>query len=78
MFEYMICNQSDEEIFNKQCAALTKHIPGLQKDLFLEDVDGSLIQIFKLNGAKIKVLNDRDINQVWIDSEVDIDPYFGR
>ena len=44
MFDYTICNYSDIELFSKQCAALEKCIPGLQKGMTLEDVDGSVSQ----------------------------------
>jgi len=32
VYEYNICNQADEEIFVKQCAALEKNIPNLKKN----------------------------------------------
>ncbi|MCI1269817.1 MAG: hypothetical protein LKG21_07995 [Ruminococcus sp.] len=75
-FDYNICNQADEEIFNKQCKALEKHIPNLIKLDMLTDVDGSKIQRYELNGKKIVVYNHFVIDAVFIKSDVDIEQYF--
>lgn len=75
-FDYNICNQADEEIFNKQCKALEKHIPNLVKSDMLTDVDGSKIQRYELNGKKIIVYNHFVIDAVFIKSDVDIEQYF--
>jgi len=76
MFEYLICNNPNEEIFYKQCAALEKHIPGLKKEESLQDVDNSLIQVYWFKNKKIKVLNDFYLNMVHIESEIDIESFF--
>lgn len=34
MFEYAVCNQADKEIFIKQCKALEKNIPHIQKNRY--------------------------------------------
>lgn len=77
MFEYNICNQFDEIIFEKQCLALEKNIPGLikEKDLLI-DVDGSKIQSYKLNDSKITVHNDYYLNEVYIKSDIELEQYF--
>lgn len=76
MYEYTICSCADEEIFYRQCKALEKHIQGLIKGRKLTDVDGSLIQVYYLNGKDIVVHNSRYIDSVYISSEVDLEPYF--
>lgn len=76
MFEYDIYGSFDENIFDKQCAALEKHIPDLQKNVFLEDVDGSQIQIYNfLDGNEIKVINDNFFG-VYVKSDVELEKYF--
>ncbi len=76
VFEYIICNIADEEIFWKQCKALEKFIPNLIKVEFLHDVDDSKIQVYQLNGQQLSVHNSYYLNSVYIKSEFDIDPYF--
>lgn len=75
-YEYNICTAADKEIFDKQCAALEKHIPGIERFDMLTDVDGSQTQIYELNGKKIIVHNSYYIDAVYIDSEVELTEYF--
>lgn len=76
MFEYYICNAADDEIFQKQCAAIEKNIAPLSKEKLLEDVDGTLIQIYDYAGAIIKVYSDHFINEVYIKSEIELTQFF--
>ncbi len=76
MREYMICNQPDDEIFERQCAALLKHIPGLTEEAMLQDVDGSVIKRFNLSGKPIIVKNDYYIGGVFIQSEINLEQFF--
>ncbi|MBU3193476.1 hypothetical protein KPL25_05800 [Clostridium algidicarnis] len=76
VFEYNICNQADEEIFIKQCAALENKILNLIKGKLIVDVDESKIQEYLLNDKKISVYNSYYINEVYIKSEIDLIPYF--
>lgn len=76
MYHYGICTVSDKELFGKQCAALEKHIPGLEKKEFLHDVDDSLIQIYEKGAARILVHNSENVGALYIDSEIDLDQFF--
>lgn len=78
MYRHIICTVDDEEIFYKQCNALEKHIPNLVKVDLLQDVDGTLIQEYKLKDKTIIVKNDCYIGVVSIETEVDIEPYFNK
>ena len=78
MYDYNICTVDDEEIFYKQCKALEKHIPNLVKVDLLQDVDGTLIQEYKLRDKTIIVKNDCYVGAVYIQSEIDIEPYFNK
>lgn len=78
MYTYLICNMADEDIFAKQCAAIEKYLKPLEKDEFLEDVDGSKIQSYKFCGRKVRVVNSLYINEVYVESEMDIKPYFSE
>lgn len=55
---------------------LETHLPHLVKDELLEDVDGSLMQRYWLDGKMIRVYNSNDIRSVYIDSEVELESYF--
>ena len=76
MYTYPICNVADEEIFAKQCAAIEKYLHPLKKKDILEDVDGSKIQLYEFQGHNIKVVNSLYVNEVYVESETDIKPFF--
>ena len=76
MYKYNICNVYDHNIFEKQCAALEKHIPDIEKSDLLTDVDGSQTQIYTLHGKKITVHNSYYIGAVYISSETELMQYF--
>lgn len=76
MFEYTICNQADEEIFGKQCTALEKRIPGIEKTDSLVDVDGSETRTYLVEGSKITVHNDYYINELYIKSDIELKQFF--
>lgn len=76
MYQYTICDQPDKEIFVKQCTALEKHIPGLCLKEYLHDVDDSEIKIYELNNQTIEVRNTYYLGGVFIDSEIQLEPFF--
>ena len=75
-FHYNICTEADEELFYKQCTALENHIPDLSKERLLQDVDGSLIQIYYHEKGELVVYNDYLVGALYIESDFDIEPYF--
>ena len=72
MYHYSICNVADEVIFQKQCRALEIHLPHFVKGELLEDVT----QQYFISGKIITVHNSKYIDAVYIDSEVELKPYF--
>ena len=76
MYSYTICNQPDSKLFEKQCHALEKHIPDLSKGDLLEDVDGSQIQVYAKDGAKILVHNSEYVGVLYIESEIELKQFF--
>lgn len=78
MFEHTICNQADENIFHKQCLALEKNIPDLIKKDTLEDVDGSLTQLYSLYDKRVLVHSSKNIDAVYVESDVDLKPFFNN
>lgn len=77
-FTYDICNIADEEVWQKQCNALLKYIPGLKKGTLKVDVDGSKIQEFFLDNKRLTVNKSEYLGDVHINSEFDIEPYFEK
>ena len=75
-YEYNICTVADEEISEKQCVTLEKHIPGIEKSDLLIDVDGSKTQIYTLHNKKITVHNSYYIGAVYVNSEIELTQYF--
>lgn len=78
MFSYSICDVPDEEIFFKQCKALEKNIKGLKKEKLLIDVDETKIQIYYYNDKEIKVINSYYENELYVESEIDLEPFFKK
>ena len=76
MYNYPICNMADEDIFAKQCAAIENYLKPLEKSDVIEDVDGSKIQLYTFQEHNIKVVNSYYTNEVYVESEIDIKPYF--
>lgn len=78
MFRYAVCNQSDEAIFEKQCKALEKAVPGLVKKELLHDVDDSKTQIYMLNQNRVYVHNSTYLDEVYVESDVDLLQFFPK
>ena len=52
------------------------HIAGLEKKKILIDVDGSLIQIYRIPDGEIVVYNDYEVGAVYADSDIDLSALF--
>lgn len=76
MFRYVVCNQHDAEIFEKQCKALENTIPGIIRKDLLHDVDDSKTQIYMLNQNRVYVHNSTYLDEVYIESDVDLLQFF--
>ena len=75
---YGICDNPDEELFKKQCAALEKHIPNLKRARLLEDVDGSSYQHYNHPLGEVVVSNDYTLGDLYVESDFDLEPYFAQ
>lgn len=78
MFHYNICTVADEAIFHKQCKAIEEHVPKIAKGKLLNDVDGSLTQLYFSGGKQISVHNSNYIDSVYVDSEIELKQYFKK
>lgn len=76
MYRYNICSAADEKVFSKQCIAIEKKLNDLKKIELLIDVDGSKIQKYEFRGESIKVVNSIYTDEVYVESSVDIKPFF--
>lgn len=74
MFGYTISFETSEKKFYEVCQLLESRFEAekIKKLKLLEDVDGSLIQVYIVTNKKIKVVNDYDVDAVYIDSEIDL------
>ena len=77
-FGDLICNQFDAEIFKKQCQAIERRFPNIKKENLVEDVDGSLYQLYHHKNGDIYISNDYLGNYVYIESDFDLLPYFAN
>lgn len=78
MYKYIITKFFSEKYFKLQCKALEIHIPHLELIDLSEDVDGSSIAEYRTDKGTIKVINDYPIGAMWVESDIDIDPYFTK
>lgn len=72
MYSYNIAKNADKKAFDRACVLIEMNVKDAEKGKLLEDVDGTLIQIYNALGRKIKVYNDTEVDAVYIDSEVDL------
>lgn len=72
MFSYNISAKASEKEFKKACEKIEKELVKIEKENILEDVDGSLIQIYITPNGKIKVFNDYEVDAVYVDSNVEL------
>ena len=70
MYTYNIMKQADEKIFYNICKRIEAGIENVEKKQLLEDVDGTLIQLYDIGGKEIKVVNDIEVDAVYVDSEI--------
>ncbi|EHO86750.1 hypothetical protein HMPREF0380_00409 [Eubacterium infirmum F0142] len=75
-FEYGVCRRPDEEIYIKQRILLLKNVPGLTFVEELIDVDESKFSIMMHEKGKVVLKNSFFLNEVCIESDFDISPYF--
>lgn len=75
-YDYTICTEFNEDIFSMQCSALEENIPGIKKGLFLHDVNDTKIQFYSVDGNEIKIVNDFDVDAVYIDSDIELRQFF--
>ena len=73
--EYLIYGVASKKIFDKQCQALEKHIPELQKGKHLVDVDSSEWQHYTLGKEKIVVSTEKQVNGVFVQASFDLAKY---
>lgn len=75
MFNYIIEKEADNKAFFNACAKIEKEVKPLKKEKLLVDVDGSLIQVYYTDNKKIKVLNDYEVDAVYIKSEKELNDF---
>lgn len=76
MFSYTISKAASEKEFKKACRLLEERLEGIKKDKMLEDVDGTVIQVYRKKSDTIKVYNDYEVDAVYIDSEIELNDFF--
>ena len=80
MYSYNIAPMVSEQEFNKVCRTIEGAGVVKEKEKLLIDVDGTMIQIYHTNAGRIKVINDYEVDAVYVDSEVrlsQLDHYVG-
>lgn len=78
MFEYSICTVPDSNVFTRQCKAIEKNVPGIQKVELLVDADGSKTQTYIKDGKHINIHNSNYIGAVYISSEIELTQFFKK
>lgn len=73
MFSYTVSREASNDKFKRVCEKIEKNIRDIRKEKIIVDVDGTLIQIYYADEKKIKVVNDYEIDAVYVDSEIEIE-----
>lgn len=76
MFVYNIAKTANVKAFNEACKTIKKSIRNVTKEELLNDVDGTQIQIYTTPNGKIRVLNDYEVDAVYVESEVNLKDVF--
>lgn len=76
MFSYTISRIANNRGFVWACRMIEDNFSDITKEKVLIDADGSMIQIYRLNGKLIKVYNDYEVDAVYVDSEIEIEGVF--
>jgi len=76
MYDYNICTEADVKLFEGQCRALERHIPGIRREQRLKDVDGTIVQEYRIGRDKVTVHNDETVGALYVRSDIPLEPYF--
>lgn len=72
MFSYNIAKNASRASFEEVCTRIEAQYPNIEKEPIIEDVDGTQIQIYYLQRQKVKVINDYEVDAVYIDSDIEL------
>ncbi|MGI5825231.1 MAG: hypothetical protein ACOX7J_06630 [Bacillota bacterium] len=76
MYEYNIEKNADTKAFERTCLLIEKGAATFIKEELLVDVDGTQIQIYHTREGKIKVVNDYEVDAVYVDAHVNLNNIF--
>ena len=72
MFSYTVAKNADKAVFLSTCSLIQMFLKKYKKEKLLQDVDGTTIQIYRTKNGKVKVVNDYEVDAVYVDSEIDL------
>lgn len=76
MHKYVICNQADGILFEKQCRALEKKVLDLKEEDSYEDVDGTKVRRYNHPKGNVAVRSDVQVGVLLVEADFDLVPYF--
>ena len=71
MFYYTISTVASNDAFLLTCQKVEKNYQ-VHKQKLLVDVDGTCIQIYHAYGNEIRVLNDLEVDAVYVESDMEL------
>ena len=71
-YTYNILMNNSREVFRKLCNKIEKYYPMARKDDLAIDVDGTAIQIYNVDGGKIVVFDDYELEMIYIESDIEL------
>lgn len=77
-YSYTFALDVDDSIFDACCSMLEKNLVRLKKEKLLIDVDGSETQVYYWNGQEIIVHNSCYVGAVYVESQMNLLPYFDK
>ncbi len=73
MYSYTISKEWNAELFFDVCSKIESNFKNIVKEKpFYDFLDGDMKQEYSVNGKKIIVNNDSQIDALYVDSEIDL------
>ncbi|MCR5098458.1 MAG: hypothetical protein K6B14_05875 [Lachnospiraceae bacterium] len=70
-YDYTVFPDNSREKFLDTCIAIKTLYPNSETKM-LEDVDGSILCVFQINGYEVVVYDDYDVGAVYVKSDLDL------
>ena len=75
-YHYVVSKNNSPKEFKRACKLVEKAYPQAEKKKLAVDVDGSTVQVYRLDEKKMVVLDAYDYGYVFVNSDIDLSAIF--